>query len=136
VRSPLEFVGAHAWQRAVFTTYSLRLSFFESAVLDQLVRGGASNALILADVDGVRGALSEQGARRAGKEYDIEPIAVTTGARARGKAILRLKVVLEDGGWTLTPGVSRGSFPLPTAGRLRTAISLAHECGLIHRVEI
>jgi hypothetical protein len=79
VRSPLELVGAHPWQRAVFTTYSLSLSFFESAVLDQLVRGGARNALILADVDGVRGALSEQGARRAGKEYDIEPIAVPTG---------------------------------------------------------
>lgn len=79
MRSPLELVGAHPWQRAVFTTYSLSLSFFESAVLDQLVRGGTRNALILADVDGVRGALSEQGARRAGKEYDIEPIKVPTG---------------------------------------------------------
>ena len=56
-------------------------------------------------------------------------------ARARGKTILRLKVVLEDGGWTLTPGVARGSFPLPTADRLRTALSLAHECGLIDQVE-
>jgi hypothetical protein len=36
-------------------------------------------SLILADVDGVRGALSEQGARRAGKEYVIEPIKVATG---------------------------------------------------------
>jgi hypothetical protein len=44
-----------------------------------LVRGGGRSALILSDVDGVRGALSEQGARRAGKEYDIEPIAVSTG---------------------------------------------------------
>src|ERR1700730_18197106 len=79
MRSPLELIGAHPWRRAVFTTYSLSLSFFESAVLDQLVRGEARNALILADVDGVRGALSEQGARRAGKEYDIEPIKVPTG---------------------------------------------------------
>jgi hypothetical protein len=57
-------------------------------------------------------------------------------ARARGKTILRLKVVLEDGGWTLTPGVASGSFPRPTADRLRTAISLAHECGFIDQVEI
>jgi hypothetical protein len=57
-------------------------------------------------------------------------------ARARGKTILRLKVVLEDGGWTLTPGVARGSFPLPTADRLRTALSLAHECGFIDQVEV
>lgn len=56
-------------------------------------------------------------------------------ARARGKTILRLKVVLEDGGWTLTPGVASGSFPLPTADRLRTALSLAHECGFIDQVE-
>lgn len=52
-------------------------------------------------------------------------------ARARGKSILRLKVVLEDGGWALAPGVSSGSFPIPTADRLQTALSLAHECGLI-----
>jgi hypothetical protein len=79
VPPPLELIGAHPWQRVVFTTYCLSLSFFEAAVLDQLVRGGARNALVLADVNGVRGALSEQGARRAGKEYDIEPVAVTTG---------------------------------------------------------
>jgi hypothetical protein len=57
-------------------------------------------------------------------------------ARARGKTILRLKVVLEDGGWALAPGVSHGSLPVPTADRLRTALSLAHECGLIDEVEI
>ncbi|MCK1333283.1 septum formation inhibitor-activating ATPase [Bradyrhizobium sp. CW9] len=57
-------------------------------------------------------------------------------ARARGKTILRLKVVLEDGGWTLTPGVASGSFPRPTADRLGTALSLAHECGFIGQVEV
>jgi hypothetical protein len=57
-------------------------------------------------------------------------------ARARGKTILRLKVVLEDGGWALAPGVSHGSLPIPTADRLRTALSLACECGLIEEVTI
>ncbi|MBN9597767.1 MAG: septum formation inhibitor-activating ATPase [Afipia sp.] len=52
-------------------------------------------------------------------------------ARARGKSILRLKVVLEDGGWALAPGVTYGSLPVPTADRLQTALSLAYECGLI-----
>jgi hypothetical protein len=55
-------------------------------------------------------------------------------ARARGKTILRLKVVLEDGGWKLAPGVSQGSFPVPTADRLRTALNLVQECGLIEEV--
>lgn len=51
-------------------------------------------------------------------------------ARAGGKTILRLKVVLEEAGWTLTPGASQISAPVPTTDRLQTAISLAEECGL------
>jgi hypothetical protein len=35
--------------------------------------------LILADVDGVRGALSEHGARGAGRDYEVEPIKVERG---------------------------------------------------------
>jgi len=52
-------------------------------------------------------------------------------ARARGKTLLRLKIVLEEGGWTLAPGVSRGSRPVPTPDRLQTALTLAAECGLV-----
>ena len=52
-------------------------------------------------------------------------------ARARGKTLLRLKVVLEEGGWTLAPGASRGSLPVPTPDRLQTALTLATECGLL-----
>jgi len=55
------------------------LSFFEAVILEALVRGGGREALILADVEGVRAALGEQGARRVGKDYDVEPIAVTGG---------------------------------------------------------
>lgn len=52
-------------------------------------------------------------------------------ARARGKTILRLKIVLEEEGWTLAPGVSLGRPPLPTPDRLETALTLAKECGLV-----
>lgn len=52
-------------------------------------------------------------------------------ARARGKTILRLKVVLEEDGWTMTPGATRGNPPRPTADRLQTAITLSKECGLM-----
>ena len=52
-------------------------------------------------------------------------------ARAHGKTILRLKVVLEEAGWTLAPGASRRSPPVPTPDRLQTAMSLATECGLL-----
>ena len=76
---PLDLISAAPWQRAVFTTYALSLSFFEAVVLDRLVRGGGRNALILADPEGIRAALSEQGARRAGRDYELEPVACTTG---------------------------------------------------------
>lgn len=51
-------------------------------------------------------------------------------ARSRERFILRLKVVMDEGGWTLAPGVSSAYFPRPTADRLQTALSLADECGL------
>ncbi len=78
--TPVDLVSAHPWQRVAFTTYALSLSFFEAVILDALVRGGGgSQALILADVHGVRASLSEQGAHRVGKDYDVEPVAVSSG---------------------------------------------------------
>lgn len=53
-------------------------------------------------------------------------------ARSRGKMILRLKVVMEEGGWALAPGVSSDpSIPRATPDRLETALSLCRECGAI-----
>ncbi len=53
-------------------------------------------------------------------------------ARIRHRMLLRLRVILDEGGWTLTPGSRMGSPPRPTADRLQTALSLARECGLLH----
>ena len=78
--TPVDLVEAHPWQRVAFTTYALSLSFFEAVILDALVRGGGnSQALVLADIDGVRASISEQGAQRVGKDYEVEPVAVTNG---------------------------------------------------------
>lgn len=76
---PEDLIAVHPWRKAVFTTYALSLSFFESVVLDGLVRGRTKEALILADAEGVRAGLSEQGAQRVGREYEVEPIAMTGG---------------------------------------------------------
>jgi len=51
-------------------------------------------------------------------------------ARARGRSILRLKVALEDEGWTMTPGASI-SAPRATADRLGTMVSLMREADLL-----
>ena len=77
--NPLDLVAAAPWTKVVFTTYALSLSFFEAVLLDRLVRGGGRDVSILADPEGVRAALSEHGARRAGREYDVEPVSCTSG---------------------------------------------------------
>jgi hypothetical protein len=77
--APLELVSAHPWRRVVFTTYALSLSFFEAVILDAVVRGGGRESLILADVEGVRASLSEQGAHRVGKDYEVEPVSDSGG---------------------------------------------------------
>ena len=50
-------------------------------------------------------------------------------ARGRGKTLLRLKVVMDEGGWTLTPGTRPGNPPIATPDRLESAIGLLAECG-------
>jgi hypothetical protein len=52
-------------------------------------------------------------------------------ARAQGKTLLRLKAVLDEGGWSPAPGVSVASVPEPTRDRLQTMVSLAAECDLL-----
>ena len=54
-------------------------------------------------------------------------------ARAGGKRILRLRLVLEPGGWRVTRGQGSRGIPSPTPDRLKTALSLALESGLVSR---
>ncbi len=51
-------------------------------------------------------------------------------ARARGRTILRLKVTLEEDGWTLTPGAA-ASAPGATADRLATMVNLMQEANML-----
>lgn len=50
-------------------------------------------------------------------------------ARGGGKTLLRLKVVMDEGGWTLTPGTTRGRPPIATGDRLESALGLLGDCG-------
>jgi hypothetical protein len=54
-------------------------------------------------------------------------------ARARDKTILRLKIIYEESGWTLAPGVSASASNAPraTPDRLKTALSLLREAAAI-----
>jgi len=77
--TPLDLVRAAPWEKTLFTTYALSLAFFEAVLLDALMRGGSRQAMILTDPEGLRAALSEHGARRAGRDYEIEPVGCNTG---------------------------------------------------------
>lgn len=72
--NPVDLISSAPWTRVVFSTYALSLSFFEAVILDALLRGRARGALILSDLEGVRAALSEEGARRVGRDYEIAPV--------------------------------------------------------------
>ncbi len=95
------------WSRVVFTTYALSLTFFETVVLDELVRGGARDILILSDVEGVRCSLSEKGVRGAGRDYRLEPIALSDG-----KSVFHPKIgaFIGDGDALLTVGSGNLTF--------------------------
>lgn len=56
-------------------------------------------------------------------------------ARGRGKTLLRLRIVMDEGGWALTPGAAVGGVPVSTQDRLQTAISLLQECRRLGRFE-
>lgn len=77
--STLDLLGARRWNTALFTTYSLSLAYFEAIVLNALLRDGIDRSVVLADITGVRAALSEHGALQAGRSYQVEPIAVDNG---------------------------------------------------------
>jgi hypothetical protein len=51
-------------------------------------------------------------------------------ARRGGKTILRLKAVVDEGGWTVLPGRRRLN-PNPTPDRIQTALMLAIECAVV-----
>lgn len=77
--SQLDIAGGAEWKRVVFTTYALSLAFFETVVMDALARAGARDISLLCDLHGVRTSLAETGVRGVGREYRLEPVAVSNG---------------------------------------------------------
>lgn len=78
--TPRDLILQGTWHYALFTTYSLSLSFFES----QLWRGalkkkGCREAWIIADIDGYSESLGERQSRFVGHEYRLVPVALPRG---------------------------------------------------------
>jgi hypothetical protein len=59
-QSPFEIIESGSWSEALFLTYALSLSFFESVLLPPLRRAGCSKITIYADRRGYRASLVER----------------------------------------------------------------------------
>ncbi len=77
--SQLEFISERRWEKALFTTYALSLTFFETYLLPALRKAGCEEITILVDVDGYRSTLMEQRSRHVGQEYSLIPVDVKHG---------------------------------------------------------
>lgn len=74
-----EIVGMRPWKHALFTTYTLSLSYFESEILRPLLRAGCSDIWLVADAEGYRSSLLERRSMRVGHEYRLIPVAMPKG---------------------------------------------------------
>ena len=91
--SPRDLVLSGKWTSALFTTYSLSLSFFESVPFAAMARS-VRDATVLTDVAGYAASLSEAGALGVGRNYEVIPIAIAAGGVFHPKIV----VLVEQGG--------------------------------------
>jgi hypothetical protein len=78
--SPIEIIAQGRWENALFTTYALSLTFFETHILkNSLVKTGCRDIWVVADVDGYHQSLAERQSSRVGQEYHLVPVALSNG---------------------------------------------------------
>lgn len=143
--SGLEIIRAGQWRSALFTTYALSLGFFEGALLPSLQRAGAREITIFSDVEGVRGALSEAGARHVGRAYSIEPVRSTSGifhpklsalVAADGPQLLIGSGNLTFGGWGRNVELVEYLLPAAHPVAFKDAAQFLSRLGSTARVEL
>ncbi len=78
--SPRDIITQGTWHHALFTTYSLSLSFFESNLLNGgLRKKGCREIWVVADLDGYANSLAERQSRSVGQHYHLVPVALPRG---------------------------------------------------------
>jgi hypothetical protein len=60
IQSLGDLLKPRSWERALFTTYSLSLMFFESVILRELRQKGCREIWIAADAQGYQASLMER----------------------------------------------------------------------------
>jgi len=79
IRNLIELIRAAEPKAALFTTYTLSLSFFEAVLLPVLKHVGCVDIAILVDAGEARASLAEASARQAGRQYWVAKIAAPGG---------------------------------------------------------
>ena len=79
VGSVLDVISAGRWKSAVFTTFTLSLTYVESHLLPALRRSGCERLTIFADTVGYRDSLVEQRSLGVGRDYSVVPVRVKGG---------------------------------------------------------
>jgi hypothetical protein len=74
-----EALQCRPWNRALFTTYSLSLTFFESVILRFLRQSGCREIWVVADAQGYQSSLMERRSHGVGQEYHLIPLALPHG---------------------------------------------------------
>lgn len=72
--SNLALISSGRWSSALFTSFTLSLSYFESHVLPRLRKSGCERVTVLCDIAGYRDSLTEQSARAVGSIYSVVPV--------------------------------------------------------------
>jgi hypothetical protein len=114
-----DIIRAGGWHSALFTTYSLSLSFFEAVVLQALRDAGVRRTSIVVDVAGYRASLSERGVSEVGRIYDVVPLAMDKG-------IFHPKLVLLHGEAGVRATIGSGNLTFRGWGRNIEVIDYLH----------
>lgn len=77
--SVFEVIASGQWKSALFTTYTLSLTYVESHVLPALRRSGCETVTIFADTSGYRDSLMEQRSLGVGRDYSVVPVRSSNG---------------------------------------------------------
>ncbi len=75
----VDILKERKWKHALFTTYALSLTFFESYVLRYLHQQDCRDIYLITDADGYQMSLSERRSYMVGQEYKLIPVALPKG---------------------------------------------------------
>lgn len=85
------------WTGALFTTFTLSLTFFETQLLPALRKCGCDSVTVLVDAVGYRDSLMEQRALAVGREYVVVPVQLRTAGIFHPKLVyLQAKQLIDD----------------------------------------